>query len=108
MYQFAENEPPADTVVLRYRKVVCKHEKIASGMCVFCLIDVKELKDVNFRRYLFQFDELNYDANLIVTGQSLEAQALKFKNQLIKQKKCLLVLDLDNTILHSISLKKVD
>ena len=38
----------------------------------------------------------------------MEVQALEFKNQLIKQKKLLLVLDLDNTILHSISLKKVD
>jgi predicted secreted acid phosphatase len=33
---------------------------------------------------------------------------MEYKNNLIRNKKLLLVLDLDNTILHSIARKKVD
>lgn len=57
MFKFKSIEPSPSTIVLKYKKVVCKHELISSAICVFCLVDVRTLKNVNFRRYLFQFDQ---------------------------------------------------
>lgn len=75
MYDFTEKEPNHDTVVIKYKDIVCKHEKLSNEMCLFCLTDIKSLPNINLRRYLFQFDQENFDYNLIVSGSSLDFQA---------------------------------
>lgn len=46
--------------------------------------------------------------DLIIRGRALSDQEQSFKSDLVAKKKALLVLDLDNTILHSLELSRID
>lgn len=46
--------------------------------------------------------------DLIIRGRALSDQEQSFKSDLLAKKKALLVLDLDNTILHSLELSRID
>jgi hypothetical protein len=59
-----------ETVVIKIRKVVCKHEKILEERCQFCMEQVKQEHLNQFTSYLFQ-NETNR-GNVLVTGSALK------------------------------------
>lgn len=93
--------------MIKYKKVVCKHEKISNNYCQKCLMSIADIGIHKFKRYLFQVASKTINHSIIVSGKALEQQELQFKQNILSQKKALFILDLDNTILHSIQLFKV-
>lgn len=88
--------------MMKYKKAVCKHEKISNNYCQFCLMSIADIGVHKFKRYLFQVASQSIDHSIIMSGKALEEQEGQFKQSIISQKKALFILDLDNTILHSI------
>ena len=101
-----ESDIDPDRVIFKYREIICNHEKIMDGMCQFCLSN--DLKEEDLKLYLFQMDLESINHEAIVRGRILSDQESMFKKSLLEKQKNLLVLDLDNTILHSIEYWKVD
>ena len=61
-----------------------------------------------FKKYLFQVADGGFDNSTYMNGKYLEEQEKLFRQKVVGSKKALLVLDLDNTILHSIELFKIN
>ncbi len=92
-----------ETVVVRLRRVVCKHEKVVEGRCQFCMEQVRQEHLSQFSRYLFQ-----EEGGVLVTGSALKHHEQVFVDNLLAQTKAIIILDLDNTILHSTEISELD
>ena len=82
------------------RKVICRHEKICENRCQFCLNTIEPSLMSEFNRYLFQLGP-NGSWKSFAKGAALVQQEENYISEIIAKQKGILILDLDNTILHS-------
>ena len=86
--------------MMKIRRVFCLHEKILEDRCQYCLQQIEFQERQEFNRYLFQLDGISSSSTL-VKGSALLKQEQEYIDTIISRQKVILILDLDNTILHS-------
>ena len=96
-----------DTVLMKIRKQQeCKHEKIVDDKCMICFDTIHHSTEKDYNSYLFQMGPNKRSTKL--KGVELEIEENRFINRLYANKKLILMLDLDNTILHSITMQEIN
>ena len=85
---------------MKIRRVYCYHERILERRCQFCLQVIEQEQLQEFNRYLFQYSSKGVE-QAFTKGTALQQQEEEYLSGLIAKKKLILILDLDNTILHS-------
>lgn len=88
-----DNPKDRSLPILRVRKTICLHERIKDNICLECNAEVE-----------MQKTSMTVQTNgIFSTGRLLEKMEAEFVSRLKEQKKLILILDLDNTIVHAIN-----
>lgn len=85
---------------MKIKRIYCRHEKIYEKRCQHCLQLIEREEVQEYCRYLFQMSSKQQERAL-TKGTALARQEEQYISELVSRNKLILILDLDNTILHS-------
>ncbi|ELQ76143.1 TFIIF-interacting CTD phosphatase, including NLI-interacting factor [Trachipleistophora hominis] len=83
-----------------YPSMFCQHPVKLNKLCALCGQEVQDSDNTKF------YNALHSNSRLMVDKETIDSMYVRYRDELIKQRKMILVVDLDQTILHSIEIER--